>query len=106
MITPEQFLHDCCPERCGRLHGKRVTHWSSIEIACPNGDCMFFVEANSPGVPEVAAGSGLGGNALLEGKRRMRAKTFLSRIVIAQNIGDDCRCLFRSDAADRLMFRS
>ena len=69
MIAPEQFLHNGCPERCGRPHGKRVAHWSSIEIARPNGDGVFFVEANSPRVPEAAAGSGLCRHAFFEGER-------------------------------------
>src|SRR5262249_56542239 len=69
VIAPEQFLHNRRPERCGRPHGKGVAHWSSIEIASPNGDGEFFVEANSPGAAEAAAGSGLCSHALFEGQR-------------------------------------
>ena len=69
MIASEQFLHDSCPERCGCPYGKRVAHWSPIEIARPNGDRVFLIEANSPRVSKAAAGSGLCGNALFEGER-------------------------------------
>ena len=103
MIAPEQFLHNGCPERCGRPHGKRVAHWSSIEIARPNCDRVFFVEANSPRVPEAAAGSGLCRHAFFEGERRTQPETFLARVVIAQNISDDCGRFSGCDARKRLM---
>src|SRR5262249_53930588 len=104
MIVPEQFLHDSCPKRCGCSDSERVAHWSSIEIACPNSDGVFFVEANSPSVAETAAGSSLCRYALFEGEGRTQPKTFLTRIVIAQNIGDN-RCRFsRGNSRDRPMF--
>src|SRR5258707_9501837 len=69
VIAPEQFLHNGRPEWRGRPDGKRVAHWSSIEIAGPNGDGVFFVETNSPCVAETAAGSGFCRNAFFEGER-------------------------------------
>src|SRR4029077_14068040 len=57
-IAPEQFLHNGRPEWRGRPDGKRIAHWSSVEIACPNGDGVLFVVTNSPGVAEPAACSG------------------------------------------------
>src|SRR6266404_8430615 len=102
MIASEQLLHNGCPERCGRPDGKRVAHWSSIEISRPNGDRVFFVEANSPRVPEAAAGSGLCRHAFFEGERRTQPETFLTRVVIAQNIGDNRCRLSRGDARERL----
>ena len=103
MIAPEQFLQNGCPERCGCAHRERVAHWSSIEIACPNSDRVFFVEANSPRIAETAAGSGLCRYTLFERERRAEPKTFLARVVIAQNISDNRRRLSRGDARERPM---
>src|ERR1051326_4696745 len=104
MIAPEQFLHNGRPEGRSCADRERVAHWASIEISCPNRDRMFFIESNRPGVTEAAAGSGLCRDALLQGEWRIETKTLQSRIVITQNIGDNCDRLRRGNACDLLMF--
>src|SRR5262249_38636296 len=86
---PQEFLHNRRPEGCRSPDSKRVADWSSIEIACPNGDGVFFIEANSPRVAKAAAGSGLCRYTLFEGQWRTKPKTFLARVVVAQNISDN-----------------
>src|SRR5215470_5057301 len=67
---------------------------------------MFFVEPDRPRVTETAAGSSLCGDALLKRQRRPRPEAFQSRIVVTQNVGDDCCRLRRCNAGQRMMFTS
>ena len=105
VIMREQFLHDRRPERRCCAHSERVAHRSSIEVSRPNGDRVFPVKPHCPGVAKTAACSSLRRDALLEGERRMQSETFLSRLIVAQNVCNDRCRFFRGDAGDRLMFR-
>ena len=52
----------------------------------PDGDGVFFVEPNGPGISKTAAGAGLDGYSFLEGQRRIAAKALFARFVVAQNV--------------------
>src|SRR5271166_798927 len=67
---------------------------------------MFLVKAHGPRVTKTAACSGFRSYAFFECKRRIHAKAFPARFIVAQDIGDDIRRLRRYDTRDWLKFRS